>query len=290
MKIKFLSREQQLAMLDEPNAVEKLENYVAQADKLRTAAQKKVWASFKNTSSPLANSPIIGIYERIDDEEIVKITNRLSLKNAKRISEICGTVEEETFLKMLDIFPIEDSRRILFAYADKHCSIWEKTILKVIPKLSKQDAADLVVANGYMPLSVFCLLLELMPVSAVKDTILRLAEKDGVTCDEDIVENLNIFPEQDRDEILRACICRAGGLDEAAFLKLFDSMPKEKVEEYLRLGIEHDSFFGDELLIRIIEVYHGDTASALIEAYFASDSGSTSYDEDEQDYFRDLIQ
>ena len=282
MELKFLSKKEQLVLLEKPNAKELLREYASLGEDFIYASMQKIWES-----DPKSRNVVLECIGRLEDETQLKIFKTLSVEDAKEIQSLCGNIYPEVFVKMLEVFPRLVAKEILIEYG-KSCYMWEEPFLKVL-ELYPWEAKEIIVACGVVSKKVLKKLLKMFPKKYVKDFLVEAAEADGVISDESQLEILGAFEENDAMDIFKACISNVTGLCNDAQLVILDMFSKKNVKEIFKLAVENREYLSSEVLKEIIRIFPKKEAKYLVTSFFSGDCGRDKYDEDDKEIIMSLL-
>ena len=269
--MKVLSKKEQLERLEQPNAVQWMEEYVAASDLILNAAMRKHLKFYQRPEfAAIFGNP---------DPKVVKIANQLSPQEAKAIQENNGPIFTETWEKMIEIFPKEISIKLMVDYCNQHCYLHKGTLLKALDIFGK-EAKDIIVVTKSLDGSVACKILRTFTREEAKGIFLDFVNQDVSDMDDDSqLVILRFFPMDDAVEIIKASILKVVGLKDPVQIEMFDVWPLAKCQEILELAIERGQTLDFETLKKVVDVFPKVTARKLIRDFFATDSGQNYGDE-----------
>ena len=280
--MKRLSKKEQLALLDKPNAVQIMQDYVARGGDFLFASHRKIL-----NSSPESFVTILSYTDEICDDQL-EIFNNLTFEDAKEIMFNVGHIYPETWNKMLDIFPKDLAKELLLKYAE-NCHIWEETFTKIFGTYSKEEAKEIIIAEGSMHSALLEKILKIYPLEEVKSILAQIAK-----CDVGFDENtqlmiMDIFDNKDAKELLSIGIENTSGLEEFALIKIFVVFDKDDLKDLLMLCAKNDVYLSKEILELVIAKFSKEEAREIIETFFKGNCGSNFFGDADKERIFSLL-
>lgn len=276
VELRKLSKQEQLALFDEKNAVELVKEYISYGGDFMSAALRKVCQ--EDTGK---NKMMLSFFDHADNDAQAKIYEALTLEDAEEIFYTnCGIFCPEALIKMTTIFPKSTSKELLVAYA-KSGYIPEDVLVKAFSRMSLKDFKEVLMAAGHLPRAVFGKLCKVMSKADLKALVIEIVRQDGgVLADGSQLDFFAVFEKEDIKEILTESITHVGGFADEVQQVILDMWPKEDVKELLTLAIENDQFLSDDVLKEIVFKFSKRDARSLLTKYFRGECGARYDDAD----------
>lgn len=278
--MKILTKKEQLELLNQSDAIEKMREYVAISGEILSVAFSKR----------------LGLSLNDDDPQVVEIVNKLSPKESKVLmEENIGTIFSETWLKMLDVFPHDVCKELMIKYCEGCCFLHEAELIKMMDVFAKEDAKDVLTVTASLDEAVMSKILNIFSKEEAKDIILcfiKEEEKDnrvGIMDDGTELLILHFFDKEDVVEIMTEAIDHTIFLETNFQKEMFEVLPLDECQKLIEKVIEDgDGTLDFETLEKIIEVFPKPVAEKLIHDEFQTNHASDYTDED-YNYLIDLL-
>lgn len=282
MKPKLLTLRQQVGIFNTADPVAVMREYVSfSKDVLFVAQRRLVTDSLEQFAEDEENAT----------ESRKQLFQNLSKEDAGIIYfKLEGHIYPEVLIKMLDTFPKEVSKELLFEYA-KYCPLKEEVMIRAISVLGN-DAREIILKMQYIRIEVFNKIFRVFGKEELKDILVNLAGNNLDMDDAIEAKIIRLYDGEDLKEILKAFIANDVPMHGNLISKIFDvCSTKEEIEELLNQAIANDMDIWYETLDRIIEYFPKDEAKKYLDTFFEETSpGRCEYRNDEkEEYYKRLF-
>lgn len=268
--------------LHQPNAVEKMRDFISMGEEISLAAQQKKWDADANQ----VFNKLIG---RNQDPKVLSLLDQISLQEAETIQKNLGFIFTQTWLEMIDLFPQQVTKELMLTYCKDDNYLHEETLLKVLNVFTKEDAREIITHNPSINVVVVCKILKIFSKAEAKDILIEFANQEVSSMDEESqLIILHFFAKTDAKEILMACVNHVIGLEGQAQMEIFDVLSSNDCKEILLSAIEHDCYLHFETLKKIIDYFAKDVAREIIKNFFDSNPAQE-YSDEEKNEIIDLL-
>ena len=276
MKIKLLTKRQQLGIFNCSDPIALMREYVSFSEDIMSAAKyKDVCRSCKLDPG---NQSMLQRLEKMQlNERQEKCLENLSSADVTEIYDNSGHIYPEVFLKMLEVFPEEISKEILLEYV-KYCNINNDVKIKALEVLGK-EAKDVILPNLHLTIDLFNQILRTFSRQGAKEILIAMSKGHECEIEDEEVERkiLRVFSDEDLKDIFRAFIDGLPWMSEDYFLKIFEICSKEEAKELIEKAIGNDLDLWFPTLKKIVEYFPKDEAKKLIDAFWETSPGSNCY-------------
>ena len=276
MKLKLLTKRQQLGIFNCSNPIALMREYVSFSKDIKVVTEyKSIRLSYKRNPN---NKELYSRLQKMNlNERQVECLNNLSFADLTEICYIGGHVYPEVLLKMLEVFPKDISKELLGEYI-KHFTITDDIRMKALEVLGK-DAIDIILPQMHLTASLFKQIMKTLSKEEVKKMLIDLAKEYDCRIEHDEVEAkiLKVFSDEDLKDILRAFIDGLPWMSNKCFLKIFDIYPQEEVKELLQKAINKDMDIWLPTLLKTVEYFPKEDAKELVEAFWNTSAGKICY-------------
>jgi plasmid maintenance system antidote protein VapI len=220
-----------------------------------------------------------------------QLFQNLSEEDARTIyCNLHGHIYPEVLLKMLDTFPKEVSKEIMFKYTE-HCDLTNDVLIRVISIFGK-DAKEIILREENVTTEVFNKIFRIFGKDDTKDILIALSSRHLYLSNTVERKILRLFSDIELKEILENFIEKNVLIGGELFSKIFDvCSSKEEIKELLDLAIANDMDIWSETLDKIVEYFPKDEAKWYLDAFFEKTSpGRCEYEEEQKkEYYNRLL-
>lgn len=284
MRPKLLTRRQQVGIFNTNDPVAVLREYIAYSKDVRYVARERVYTDSLEDFIKHAKEPVTEVQKQM--------FLNLSESDANEIYfALKGHVYPEVLEKMLDTFPKEVAKELLFEYG-KYCYLGDKLLIRAI-SLFGEDALELFNERDYLSVAVLSKIYRVFGKEKTKKFLLELTKKDcqyGDRVEEKILQIYSDSPE-DLKELLKVCIDNGIFIGSELFVKIFDvCSSKEEIGTLLNQAIKNDMYFGYKMLDKIVKYFPPEEAKKLLDDFFEKTSpGRNEYKDSEKREYYDAL-
>lgn len=279
MKPKLLTLRQQVGIFNTADPVAVMREYVSfSKDVLFVAQRRLITDSLEQFAEDEENAT----------ESRKQLFQNLSEEDAGIIYfKLEGHIYPEVLIKMLDTFPKEVSKELLFEYA-KYCPLKEEVMIRAISVLGN-DAREIILKMQYIRIEVFNKIFRVFGKEELKKILVNLASIDLDMDDAIEAKIIRIYSGEDLKEILKAFIAGSVPMCGELFSKIFDVFSSgEEIEELLQQALDNDMDIWYETLDKIVKYFPPEKAKKYLDTFFEETSPGRSFYEDRKKYYKAL--